>query len=277
MNDQIFSIYKQEFNAGNTAKAIEVLEAENRNKPNDYVCLYHLGFAYRMAGDLKKAEKYYLEALNIEPNDDLANVGLGVVYQLKGDFNKAIDYLQKAITISPYNSNAYNSLGLTYKKRGDLDIAAETYLKGIKGTFDKLCDELLKKQIRKLVPHKETTSTEWHKLAIEAILKQAANEKGIEKFLWPTGESALKFYEEGKDSDCWIDSKGSRYMTPQYLEVVRETISSTLQYSILTNNLANVFAEQGKKDEARKWFMESIAFIPEGADYQNPIIGLKNL
>ncbi len=276
MNDQIFSKYKQELDADNMSKAIEILETENKERPNDYICLYHLGLTYRMAGDFKKAEKYYLDALKVDADYDIANVGLGIVYQLKGDFNKAIEYLQKAITISPYYSNAYNSLGLTYKKKGDLNKATETYLKGIKSVFEKLCDDLSKKQIRKLVLHKDINATEWHKFAIEALFKHAVN-NGIKTFRWPTGESAVKFYEEGKDSDCWVDSKEVRYMMPQYLEVVRETISSDLQYSILANNLAIVFAEQGKKDDARKWFQESIAFIPDGVDYSNPKIGLENL
>ncbi len=45
----------------------------------------------------------------------------------------------------------------------------------------------------------------------------------------------------------------------------------------ILNNMAVILAENGEKESARKYFNESIKYTPEYLDYQNPVIGLKEL
>ncbi len=45
----------------------------------------------------------------------------------------------------------------------------------------------------------------------------------------------------------------------------------------ILNNMAVILAEAGNKDSAKKYFKASIKLIPNGLDYQDPIIGLKEL
>jgi tetratricopeptide (TPR) repeat protein len=276
MNENIFLNWKKEFEANNLTEAIKILEAENKNKPNDLQCLYHLGFTWRFIGDFEKAENYYLEALQIAPDDDSINLGVGVVYQMKGDFDKAIKYLEKATTNPQFNVNAFNSLGLTYKKKGDLDKAIEIYLQGIKHLFENIYQDLSQQKVIKLIPHKEVNTNEWLRFSLEAILRGATKD-GMDALAWPTGEQAMRFYEEAKDAPCWTDIEKTRRITPQYLEAVRERLSSNLMYSLLTNNLGSAFGKKNDIAEAKKWFLESIAFIPDDVNYPDPKMGLEEL
>ena len=198
---------------------------------------------------------------------------------MKGDFDKSIKYLEKATESSRFNANAFNSLGLTYKKKGDLERAVEVYLQGIKHLFGEIYIDLSKQQVIKHISHMDVDSNEWVRFSLEAMLKGAADD-GIEILAWPTGEQALEFYKEAKDDPCWkdwTDTKKKRLITPQYHEAVRERLSSNLMYSMLTNNLGSVFGEKNDNVVAKKWFQESIAFIPEGVDYPDPKIGLGEL
>lgn len=279
MDPKIFFQWKKEFDANNLIRAVEILENENKKNPNDLQCLYHLGFTFRFLEDFEKAEKYYLEALKIDSDIDSVNLGLGVVYQLKGDFNKAIKYLEKATASPHFNVNAFNSLGLTYKKKGDLDKAIEIYLQGIKYLFNEIYIDLSKQQVIKHIPHRDMYVNEWVRFSMEAMLKGAVDDD-IEILAWPTGEQALEFYKEAKDDSCWkdwIDTDKKRLITPQYMEAVREHLLLNNMYSLLTNNMGSVYGEKNYKVEAKKWFQESIAFIPDGVNYPDPKIGLKEL
>lgn len=45
----------------------------------------------------------------------------------------------------------------------------------------------------------------------------------------------------------------------------------------ILNNMAVILAETGNKEGAKKYFELSIKLTPDNLDYQNPIIGLKEL
>lgn len=110
----------------------------------------------------------------------------------------------------------------------------------------------------------------------QTIISKAAND-GIKSVLFPTGETAIQFYKEAKESPCWIDFDGKRKVTPQYIELVRVKLSVDLLYSILVNNIGAAYREKNNRDEAKKWYKESIAFIPMGVDYPDPKYALAEL
>jgi hypothetical protein len=68
------------------------------------------------------------------------------------------------------------------------------------------------------------------------------------------------------------------------VDILRETakkkdipLDSSLDYSVLCNNIATLLAEKGERREAEEVFEEAIAYIPEGADYKAPMMGLERL
>ena len=61
-------------------KALKLLLASNKKKPNNPDTLNYLGFTTRKLGDFENGEKYYLEGLAIEPNHVGINEYLGELY-----------------------------------------------------------------------------------------------------------------------------------------------------------------------------------------------------
>lgn len=74
-------------------KAIKLLLASNKEKPNNPDTLNYLGFTSRKLGDFKSAEKYYLDGLKIKPNHNRINEYLGELYLNTNRKNKAIEQL----------------------------------------------------------------------------------------------------------------------------------------------------------------------------------------
>jgi tetratricopeptide (TPR) repeat protein len=276
MDKAIFFEWKEAMESENLEKALEVLETEYHLHPDDLQCLYHIGYTWRLAGDLEKAKEFYLKVLNIDSEYEHANFGLGIIHQLKGEYEKAIEYLRKAANKNPYFLNAINSLGLTYKLNGDIDKAIEVYLKGINCLFRDIYNKLSDLNETKYVEHTDYKSDKWVTYAMETILNEAARE-GLNSIMIPTPETALKFFNEKIESTCWVDIDGKRQVTPNYIESVREMLLTDIIYSSLTNNFEVAYGDNGEIEEAAKWFIESIAFIPEGYNYPNPFMGLKNL
>ncbi len=67
-------------------EAIELLEKQAENNPNDYVVFANLGIMYDNKGNTEKAQENYIKALKINPEDYGLNFNVGAVY-----YNKAAE------------------------------------------------------------------------------------------------------------------------------------------------------------------------------------------
>ena len=81
--------------------------------PRVYV---NLGNSEVQRHDLKKAEQYYLRALEIAPQQSEAYGNLGYIYNTENKFDKAEEVLKKAISINPKLADAHFNLGVCYAK-----------------------------------------------------------------------------------------------------------------------------------------------------------------
>ena len=61
------------------------------------------------------------------------------------------------------------------------------------------------------------------------------------------------------------------------MEAVRVMLMSNTSYAHLTNNIGVVYSTIGNKEEAIKWYKESIALTPDNMDYPDPRMGLETL
>jgi len=103
-----------------------------------------LGLLYRTKGDLNKAEKMHIRALEIEGEgqreEGMAREygNLGLIYQTRGELDKAEEMFIKILEIHKKlgdqegMANDYSNLGLIYRRRGDLDEAEEMFRDGLK-------------------------------------------------------------------------------------------------------------------------------------------------
>ena len=74
-----------------------------------------------------------------------------------------------------------------------------------------------------------------------------------------------------------IDEDNTRKVMPKFFNKADEYLKRDKLACTILNNMGVIFAEIGDKESARRYFEESIKHIPDGLDYQNPIIGLNNL
>ena len=89
--------------------------------------LTNLGYAYYMKKEYALAEKYYLQALDIEPQYPIALRGLGRTYLAMGRIPEALAFLTDAVEKSPEFAAAYYDLGDAYLSIKDYRKAKAAY------------------------------------------------------------------------------------------------------------------------------------------------------
>lgn len=107
-----------------------------------------------------------------------------------------------------------------------------------------------------------------------------------------------------KFNRAWMYKKERKYIEAMelYVELYRQLIKDAFEYlggangtfaedkskvgeylkgdnlaCTILNDMGVIFAEVGDKQSARKYFEESIRYTPDGINYENPKIGLKEL
>lgn len=272
LNHKVISLIE----SGQYNEAVTLLLKELSFNPKDFDVLYNLGYSYRWLEDYENSIKYYKEAALVDPKQDTAYLGLGVVYQLLEDYNEALKYLDKAATINPNNVQTINSTALTYKKMGNYEVALAAYMMSVQKLFENICLKLYGNEPQSIIGFKPTKSDKWMNSAINAI-NRISSLQGIQSVRFPTGETASNFYKNSRKSTLWRDENNIRSILPQYFDAVRVAVSRDLTYSVICNNIGNIFNLLGKKALAKEWFLESIEFIPKGSGYLEPYDALHHL
>jgi len=98
-----------------------------RCDPENSIALSNLGEAFRIQGELKRAEQCLIEAVKIEPSNANALYNLGVLYQQLDHLNIAIDLYEKVLVVSPDNARAIYNLAICHKSCGHLDVSHRYY------------------------------------------------------------------------------------------------------------------------------------------------------
>lgn len=93
--------------------------------------LANLGWAYYNKGDYRQAEKYYLEALDIQPNFIIAQKGLARTFMAMGRPFEAAEVLEKAVEKSPEAAELHLALGRAYVALNQKEKALEAFNRAI--------------------------------------------------------------------------------------------------------------------------------------------------
>jgi Tfp pilus assembly protein PilF len=96
-----------------------------------YYPLSNLGWAYYNKKEYDTAEKYYLDALNLEPKFLLAMLGLGRTYLSMGKTSDALGVLEKTAEVYPKTPEVYLDLANAYKASKNNQKALDAYRKVI--------------------------------------------------------------------------------------------------------------------------------------------------
>ena len=246
-------------NSNNIKDAIDLLE-KSRNKHKKIYSA--LGELYKEQKDYKKAEEYYLKAIENDHTGALNNIG--VLYKEQKDYKKAEKYYLKAIENG--NNNALNNIGVLYKEQKDYKKAEEYYLKAIEnGHIGALNNFALLYQEQKDYKKAE----EYYLKAIEnshiGALNNIANlykkqkdyKKAEEYYLKAIGNADIGalnnigiLYKEQKDY-----KKAEKY----YLKAIENSHTGAL------NNIALLYQEQKDYKKAEEYYLKAIENADIGA------------
>jgi tetratricopeptide (TPR) repeat protein len=113
-----------------------------------------MGIAYYNKQDYANAEKYYLEALDLEPKFVLALRNLGKTYIAMNKLPQAVIVLEKAVANAPESANTYLDLGNAYHMSGKAQMALLAYQKVISLSPNTPAAETAQKEILKIESRK---------------------------------------------------------------------------------------------------------------------------
>jgi Tfp pilus assembly protein PilF/GTPase SAR1 family protein len=121
--------------AGDTASAIDVLEALLVAKPDHGQALILLGEARMVAKDPERAREAFERALQLRGADREALVGHGLALVQLARYEAAIQPLARAVAEAGGDrgilADAYRGLGIAWRRRGDLDKAIRELRKAV--------------------------------------------------------------------------------------------------------------------------------------------------
>ena len=109
------------------ANAVVELKLAIRANPEDAETRVELGLAYHKMGQLSKAIKAYLTALEIRSNLVTAYKNLGAAYDELGQFVDALKVYAKAIILTPQDAELRNDLGNVYFNIGSYNEAIKAF------------------------------------------------------------------------------------------------------------------------------------------------------
>lgn len=112
--------------------------------------LTNMGFAYYKTKDYKNAEKYYLEALDLEPDFVLALKGLAKTYMATNRIDQSVKFLEKAVKHAPESAELYLELGNAYHMGGESQKALYAYKRVLSLSPDSPLSESAQKEILKI-------------------------------------------------------------------------------------------------------------------------------
>jgi len=104
--------------------------AENPPVEN-LVTLYENALAELNYGDVKTAEKYFLDVTKTHPSLAGAWANLAVIYIKQKNYGKAEGYIQKALEKNPSMAQALNMAGFIEEKNGNINKAKVFYERAI--------------------------------------------------------------------------------------------------------------------------------------------------
>jgi len=112
---------------GQLSKAIKFYLAALEIRPNFVTASKYLGAAYDELGQFVNALRIYTRAIMVAPQDAELRNDIGLVYFNIGSYAEAIKAFKQALDIDSHNSRAHYCLGLVYLDLGDIRMAFEEH------------------------------------------------------------------------------------------------------------------------------------------------------
>lgn len=110
--------------AGESARAVSVLETATTRAPDDRALRFELGAAYDRHGRFADAERTFRDLITQDPDHAQALNYLGYLLADRGErLDEAVSLITRALDVERDNPSYLDSLGWAHFKRGDLSLA----------------------------------------------------------------------------------------------------------------------------------------------------------
>jgi tetratricopeptide (TPR) repeat protein len=194
------------------------------------------------------------------PNDWNAHYLLGLANRLLGDYEAAARAYATALRINPNEAGIYQAAGINQQKLNNFGDAVRLHRRAIEldPKYVEAHNSLgftLKTigQIKEAFDAYQSGAS----LHMEAVLAELPDQF-FKTVMRPDGAKVLQVANE-------------------YFSEFRSHLRRNITYAILKNNMAQCLAAMGQVEQATSCFLEAIEFTPEGVDYDDPHIGLREL
>lgn len=170
-------------------EAIEKFKLAISNDKKLTTAYYKLGEAYRLNGEILKAEENFKKALKIDPKFANCYLSLGLLSEENNKITEAIENYEKSIEIDPNLSESLYHLGKIYYTQGEKGKAEEKFL------------ELIKTGQAYPEAHFILGKIYYEKEEYEKALDQfyiVDYMKGVSEFKLPEGENLEDYIEESE-------------------------------------------------------------------------------
>jgi tetratricopeptide (TPR) repeat protein len=118
--------------SGDFPRAIELLKAASRQRPNDVDPVVQLAAAYAQSGLLDDATEQLLTAIKISPKDANLHSLLSQVLASNGHLPMAVEQQQAALRLAPGDADGWNNLGVMQARQGDTAAAREDFMHALR-------------------------------------------------------------------------------------------------------------------------------------------------
>lgn len=285
--DSHFKLANQFYERKQYQKAIEQYKLALKYCPNDNICYYNMGNAYKAISKLNESLDCFNKAININPENSSAFNNKGTVLKLMKKNNEAIDAFDQAIKLNPRNSAFYNNKGNALFEMLNYDKAIEEYKLAIKlnpndgAAYNNMGNAL--------------NSIGWNSDAIEAYTKAIEINPSNSLFLSNRGKVYLDLNETQKgisdlnSANCLLEQSGKDELSKSNVKFIKGTIRALVQFegSIINfDNLAkskkangkkfeNIIEEMNEIKELRSTEIKNLKF--DGTSHENILVEIQKL
>lgn len=125
--DETFQSAIVHYQSGDLTEAERICRRVLHGDPASGDALHLLGLIRLGAADYPSAGDFLQRAANVAPDDHLCHYNLGEAYRCLGLFKEAVESYERAIALRPAFAEARNNLGIVLAELGLLDAAIRSY------------------------------------------------------------------------------------------------------------------------------------------------------
>lgn len=211
---------------GDNSKALEIAKKISDSKPDDWISLSNLAYAYKLVGDTENVVKNLTKAIELNNTVSYLYTDLGEAYYTKFFYDEAKKQFEKAVELDDSDPVNYSWLTVIYSILKDWPQALR---------YAKLADKKAKEQDPKNDTYIEYISGVYHSKGLD-LYKSGKLDEAIVEYISANNikESQVTYFNLYL---CYF------YSDPQRTKEAREAISKAIQLNLSQSKIPKINPE----------------------------------